>query len=76
MVPNTGPYDVQVNTEAVSALFNKIGPGILVTHSQAAGQGWFIALQGSTSFMRRDVWLRKGMGGYTDGLGFDMAIAL
>jgi hypothetical protein len=34
MVTNTGPYDAQVNTEAVSALFNKIGPGILVTHSQ------------------------------------------
>jgi hypothetical protein len=39
MVPNTGPYDVQVNTEAVSALFNKIGPGILVTHSQSGGLG-------------------------------------
>lgn len=26
MVPNTGPYDVQVNTEAVSALFDKVGP--------------------------------------------------
>ncbi len=25
MVPNTGPYDAQVNTDAVSALFNKIG---------------------------------------------------
>jgi hypothetical protein len=37
MVPNTGPYDVQVNTEAVSALFSKIGPGILVTHSQSGG---------------------------------------
>jgi hypothetical protein len=40
MVPNTGPYDVQVNTEAVSALFDKIGPGTLVTHSQSGGLGW------------------------------------
>ncbi len=38
--PNTGPYDVQVNVNAVSALFAKIGPGILVTHSQSGGLGW------------------------------------
>jgi hypothetical protein len=45
MAPNTGPYDVQVNTEAVSALFNKIGPGILVTHSQSGGLGWRTAIK-------------------------------
>ncbi len=45
MVPNTGPYDVQVNTEAVSSLFTKIGPGILVTHSQSGGLGWRTAIK-------------------------------
>jgi hypothetical protein len=45
MVPNTGPYDGLVNTEAVSALFNKIGSGILVTHSQSGGLGWLTALK-------------------------------
>jgi hypothetical protein len=45
MVPNTGPYDVQVNTESVSALFSKIGPGILVTHSQSGGLGWRTAIK-------------------------------
>jgi pimeloyl-ACP methyl ester carboxylesterase len=45
MVPNTGPYDAQVNTEAVSALFDKIGPGILVTHSQSGGLGWRTAIR-------------------------------
>ena len=45
MVTNTGPYDAQVNTEAVSALFNKIGPGILVTHSQSGGLGWRTAIK-------------------------------
>jgi hypothetical protein len=40
MVPNTGPYDVEVNTNAVAALFEKIGPGILVTHSQSGTLGW------------------------------------
>lgn len=40
IVPNTGPYDVQVNVAAVSALFTRIGPGILVTHSQSGTLGW------------------------------------
>ncbi|HYK05321.1 MAG TPA: alpha/beta fold hydrolase [Thermoanaerobaculia bacterium] len=40
MVPNVGPYDVQVNVDAVSALFTRIGPGILVTHSQSGALGW------------------------------------
>jgi hypothetical protein len=44
MVPNTGPYP-QVNTAAVSELFHKIGPGILVTHSQSGGLGWRTAIQ-------------------------------
>ena len=39
MVPNAGPFDTEVNTAAVSALFDKIGPGILVTHSQSGRPG-------------------------------------
>ncbi|NEU08467.1 alpha/beta fold hydrolase [Flavihumibacter sp. R14] len=45
MVPNTGPFDMEVNTDAVSALFNKIGTGILVTHSHSGGQGWRTAVK-------------------------------
>jgi pimeloyl-ACP methyl ester carboxylesterase len=45
MVPNTGPFDLEVNTNAVSALFNKIGQGILVTHSHSGGQGWVAAIK-------------------------------
>ena len=44
-VPNTGPYDVEVNTNAVAALFGKIGPGILVTHSQSGTLGWRTAIK-------------------------------
>lgn len=40
MTPDTGPIDIDVNTDAVAALFNKIGPGILVTHSHSGGMGW------------------------------------
>jgi len=45
MTPNTGPFDAQVNSDAVVALFAKIGPGILVTHSQGGGPGWLTAIK-------------------------------
>lgn len=40
MTSDTGPIDINVNADAVSALFNQIGPGILVTHSHSGGMGW------------------------------------
>jgi len=45
MTPSIGPIDINVNTEAVSALFNKIGPAILVTHSHSGGMGWLTAIK-------------------------------
>jgi Alpha/beta hydrolase family len=45
MTPNTGPFDLQVVSDGVSALFDQIGPGILVTHSQSGGPGWFTAMK-------------------------------
>ncbi len=45
MTPDTGPLDIHVNIKAVSALFDKIGPAILVTHSHSGGQGWMTALE-------------------------------
>lgn len=45
MTPDSGPIDIEVNTKAVSALFDKIGEGILVTHSHSGGQGWLTALK-------------------------------
>jgi len=45
MVPNIGPIDINVNVEAVSALFDKIGDGILVTHSHSGGMGWRTAVK-------------------------------
>ncbi|OQP60056.1 alpha/beta hydrolase [Niastella vici] len=47
MIPNTGPYDAQVNIDAVSSLFDKIGSGILLTHSQSGGPGWRTAIKNS-----------------------------
>lgn len=40
MIPDIGPYDPALNVNAMDALFNKIGSGILVTHSQSGGLGW------------------------------------
>jgi hypothetical protein len=45
MTPNTGPLDLHVLSDAVSELFNKTGPGILVTHSQSGGPGWLTAIK-------------------------------
>ncbi len=45
ITPDTGPLDIMVNIDAVSALFDKIGKGVLVTHSHSGGQGWMTALK-------------------------------
>ena len=45
ITPDTGPIDIEVNTAAVSELFDRIGEGILVTHSQSGGMGWLTALK-------------------------------
>ena len=45
MTPDTGPIDINVTSDAVAALFNKIGPGILVTHSHSGGMGWCTAIK-------------------------------
>lgn len=43
--PDTGPYDDAVTAEAMKALFDKVGPGILVTHSRGGHPGWLTALK-------------------------------
>ncbi|MCE6976994.1 alpha/beta fold hydrolase [Pseudomonas frederiksbergensis] len=45
MTPNTGPFDMNVVSDGVSAVFEKIGPGILFTHSQGGGPGWLTAIK-------------------------------
>lgn len=45
MTPNTGAFDLEVVSDAVSELFHKIGPGILITHSQSGGPGWITAIK-------------------------------
>jgi hypothetical protein len=45
MTPNTGPFDAKLISDGVAALFAKIGPGILMTHSQSGGPGWLTAIK-------------------------------
>lgn len=45
ITPDTGPIDINANVEAVSALFDRIGSGILVTHSHSGGMGWLTAVE-------------------------------
>ncbi|MDX1285943.1 MAG: alpha/beta fold hydrolase, partial [Draconibacterium sp.] len=45
MNPDVGPIDINVNVKAVSALYDKIGEGILVTHSHSGGMGWLTAIK-------------------------------
>ncbi len=45
MVPDTGKFDVDVVADAMDALFDKMGDGILVTHSAGGGPGWTTAMR-------------------------------
>jgi hypothetical protein len=43
--PDTGPGDNDVTSSAVAALFDKIGPAVLVTHSASGVLGWLAAIK-------------------------------
>ncbi|SHE56866.1 alpha/beta hydrolase [Pedobacter caeni] len=45
MTPNTGGFDGNVVSDAISQLFDEIGGGILITHSQGGGPGWLTAIK-------------------------------
>ena len=47
MTPNTGGFDANVITNSMVELFNKIGQGILITHSQGGLPGWFAGVKSS-----------------------------
>lgn len=61
MVPNLGGFDTEVITNAISKLFDKIGQGVLVTHSHSGGFGWATALKNNKI---------KAIASYEPGSGF------
>ncbi|PLK45279.1 alpha/beta hydrolase [Emticicia sp. TH156] len=61
MVPNLGGFNTEVITNATSKLFDKIGAGILVTHSHSGGFGWASAVKNANI---------KAIASYEPGSGF------
>lgn len=45
MTPNTGPFDAELTARAAAALLDRVGPGVLVTHSQSGGPGWLTVMK-------------------------------
>ncbi|SLK08994.1 alpha/beta hydrolase [Novosphingobium mathurense] len=45
MLPNTGPFDLDLAVGATSALFDRLEAGILMTHSHSGGLGWLTAMK-------------------------------
>ena len=60
MTPDTGPIDMEVNSSAVAALFDRIGPAVLVSHSHAGGMGWATVMK--TSNIRAVACYEPGLG--------------
>ncbi len=61
MVPNLGGFNTEVITNATAKLFDKIGAGILVTHSHSGGFGWVSAVKNANI---------KAIASYEPGSGF------
>lgn len=47
MTPNTGAFDEQVISDAMVEVFKRTGEGILITHSQGGGPGWWSVIKSS-----------------------------
>lgn len=45
MTPDTGAFDEKAVADAMAAVFEKSGDGVLVTHSAGGGPGWRTAMQ-------------------------------
>lgn len=45
ITPNTGAYDPTVISDAMAAVFEQSGDGVLITHSQGGGIGWLTAIK-------------------------------
>ena len=45
MTPNIGPHDNSIVADSLNALFEKIGGGVLVTHSAGGAPGWYAAIK-------------------------------
>ncbi|MFN4145872.1 MAG: alpha/beta hydrolase [Runella sp.] len=61
MTVQVGDIDINLNVDATAKLFDKIGEGILVTHSHSGGMGWATAVRSGKV---------KAIASYEPGSGF------
>jgi pimeloyl-ACP methyl ester carboxylesterase len=61
VTPNTGPFDAGMISDAMAVLFDRTGPAILFSHSQAGGPGWLTAIKSKNV---------KGIVAFEPGSGF------
>ena len=61
MTPNTGPYDEQLISDSLAQVFKRSGDGVLITHSQGGGPGWWTAIKSDKV---------RGIVSYEPGSGF------
>lgn len=45
MTPNTGPFDFEIAANGIAAVIDRVGPSILVSHSQGGPVGWLTAMK-------------------------------
>jgi pimeloyl-ACP methyl ester carboxylesterase len=58
MTPDTGAFDEQIVADAMVAVFEKSGDGVLITHSAGGGPGWTTAMK--TAQVRGVIALEPG----------------
>lgn len=65
MTPDTGAFNQAVIIDAMTAVFDKAGDGILVTHSAGGGPGWGTAM--SSSHVKGVIGLEPGTFPFPEG---------
>lgn len=61
ITPDTAPFDLEVNADAIVAAFDQVGANVFVTHSQGCSVGWSVGIKSDKI---------KGLVAYEPGMGF------
>ncbi len=66
MTPDTGAFDSSVVAKAMTAVFDKVGDGVLMTHSAGGGPGWETAI--ASSHVKGVIALEPGTFPFPEGM--------
>ena len=66
MTPDTGAFDSGVVAKAMTAVFDKVGDGVLMTHSAGGGPGWETAI--ASSHVKGVIALEPGTFPFPEGM--------